>query len=189
LMSMLGSSILHQIIQSTLSDSPKLILKYLDIQLQNLMSNAGGRQGDGIDIVLCVFDRRENLLRIASTNRPYLMISNGVLSEFRGSRVAIGNSEQPGLNGLEEHTLTLGAADVMYFFTDGLTDQFDRNDRKKYSLKRLKDFLMQIHHLPMDLQQEKLEEEIGAWQSDTLQTDDMLLFGIRRREATITYTE
>jgi serine phosphatase RsbU (regulator of sigma subunit) len=179
LMSMLGSSILHQIVQSTLADSPKLILKYLNIHLQQVLQSSGRNAHDGIDLALCIYDPKTSVIKISSTNRPYIVIRQGQLMEFRGSRSLVGSNLGIDRREFEDHELELQKEDVLYFFTDGVTDQFDQADQKKFSLKRLREFLALNHKLKMEDQGRLLAEKLQEWKGTNSQTDDMLLIGLR----------
>jgi serine phosphatase RsbU (regulator of sigma subunit) len=178
LMSMLGSSLLHQIIQSTLADSPRLILKYLDLQLQTILSSSGQQNGDGMDLTLCVIDELTATATVSSTNRPYLLIRNNEVVEYRGPRVQISKGYR-GQNDFQDHKIQLLHDDVLYLFTDGITDQFDWQDQKKYSLKRLKNYLIDIHPARMSDQLIMMDRELSQWKGANIQTDDILIMGFR----------
>jgi serine phosphatase RsbU (regulator of sigma subunit) len=177
-MSMLGSSLLNLIVQSTFADSPKLILKYLDLQITQMLTRGRDDSREGMEIVLGVFDKAANSLKVASTNRPYFLYRDEHFEEFKGSKGFIGKSlteKRP----FEEQVHAILPGDCFYFFTDGITDQFDAHNKKKYTIRRLREFTHDIHKLDMYIQQSLLDKELELWRGDTIQTDDMLLMGIR----------
>ncbi|MBQ5576453.1 MAG: hypothetical protein IIT37_10450, partial [Bacteroidales bacterium] len=60
-------------------------------------------------------------------------------------------------------------------------DQFGMVDgrKKKYLVKRFKDFLLQIYTFDMKEQERRLEENLAQWRGDLKQLDDVLVFGTR----------
>jgi serine phosphatase RsbU (regulator of sigma subunit) len=180
LMSMMGSSILNQIVQSTLSDSPKLILKYLDLQIIDMLSRGGKDMKEGMEMILAVVDHQNNKVRVSSANRPFLIWTGASLLEYKATKAFIGHSlteKRP----FEETTVELSDMDTFYFFTDGITDQFDCNNEKKYGLRRLKQFISDFASLELKEQEELFQKEMRAWMGNTPQTDDMLLVAIKAK--------
>jgi serine phosphatase RsbU (regulator of sigma subunit) len=69
--------------------------------------------------------------------------------------------------------------DIIYFFTDGYHDQFGGPNEKKFSTKRLRKKLHEIHALPMAEQKAELEKTMVSWKGNFEQLDDILVMGIR----------
>jgi len=67
----------------------------------------------------------------------------------------------------------------VYMFSDGIVDQFDENNRKKFSRKRLKEILQRVYKLPMDKQKEELQTATKNWQGNNRQTDDITIIGFK----------
>jgi len=64
--------------------------------------------------------------------------------------------------------------------TDGYADQFGGEKGKKLMTKNFKDFLLQIHTLPMPMQQDELDKKIVTWMGkEHAQVDDILVIGIK----------
>jgi serine phosphatase RsbU (regulator of sigma subunit) len=77
------------------------------------------------------------------------------------------------------HTLQLQKGDIIYALTDGFQDQFGGSKGKKFKIKNLKELLLQIAHLPMHEQEQKLAEEFATWKGSNEQVDDVCLIGVR----------
>jgi len=107
---------------------------------------------------------------------------NGIVSEIKGDRFPIGGM-QHAMKGREiqftNHCIKIRKEDSIFFYSDGLTDQFGGPDDKKFSQRRVKDLLLDNQHLPMQEQKELLENTIEQWMNNKEQTDDILLIGIR----------
>jgi len=69
--------------------------------------------------------------------------------------------------------------DVFYFYTDGYTDQFGGEKGKKFSSKRLKEHLLNMHQLTIADQKQNLSQTMSNWMKTLEQIDDMLVIGIK----------
>jgi serine phosphatase RsbU (regulator of sigma subunit) len=69
----------------------------------------------------------------------------------------------------------------LYLFSDGITDQFGGEHKRKFSKKRLADLLAEVAHLPCQVQQQRIADALAQWQGNRPQLDDQLLIGIVHR--------
>jgi hypothetical protein len=58
-------------------------------------------------------------------------------------------------------------------------DQFGGEKGKKFMRKRLKETLLNIYHLPMKEQKQKLDHTFEQWKGDQEQIDDVVMIGFR----------
>jgi ligand-binding sensor domain-containing protein/serine phosphatase RsbU (regulator of sigma subunit) len=183
LMAMVGTTLLNQMVVERGLVSPAAILAELDGAVRRLLrqdqdANQTGA-ADGMDIILCRFDRTHGGLTLAGARRPlYVVTAEGVLTEYRGSRRAIGG--RPGRHGLsfEETHLVVERPVNVYLTTDGLADQPDAGHRK-FGTARLRTWLQQVAALPLALQGEQLTAVLTAHMGAEPQRDDITLVGVR----------
>lgn len=100
------------------------------------------------------------------------------LIEFKPDKMPVGKHD----NDKESFTLNttiLQKGDVIYTLTDGFPDQFGGEKGKKYMIKNLKELLLQIAHLPVLEQEQKLAEEFDKWKGTNEQIDDVCIIGVR----------
>lgn len=179
LLSMMGSSLLTQIVQSTLADSPALILKYLDIQMSEMLNREKNESSDGMEIVMFVFDKQMRQIKLCSVNRKYILQRQGVFQEHRGTRYYIGKGTVKDVE-LKDERFDLAAGDSLYLFTDGITDQYDATNQKKFGAKQLVPLLERVSLLDDSVERGRLiDQAITRWQGDTGQTDDILLMAFK----------
>lgn len=76
-------------------------------------------------------------------------------------------------------TIQLHEGDIIFAFSDGFVDQFGGSRGKKYTSKRLKNFLLSIAHHPLDKQRELIEMEFLSWKGGREQIDDVCLMAIK----------
>ena len=69
--------------------------------------------------------------------------------------------------------------DMVYMFTDGIVDQFGGPNDRKFMRKNLRALLLDVAHVPVDVQQEMVAERLNSWRGATPQLDDICLLGLR----------
>lgn len=92
-MSMVGISLLHQIVNEKTIKNPPEVLTELDKQIIRSLKQKGaeGESSDGMDIALVDINKKNNLLRFAGANRPIYILQNGELKTIDGSKYPIGS--------------------------------------------------------------------------------------------------
>src|SRR5207247_428490 len=98
--------------------------------------------------------------------------------EFKGSKNTLGGLRS-GEKKFEEIKMNYQENDMVYLFTDGITDQFGGDNNKKLSIKRLRELLLSINLLPVHEQKQKVDAKITGWVGRNEQTDDITLIGIK----------
>jgi serine phosphatase RsbU (regulator of sigma subunit) len=182
-MSIVGISLLNQIIREPGFEKPSAILCELDRRLNNQLDFglAEDHSREGMDITLCTFNRNTGELVFCSAGRPVLFIHDYAITELKGSRAYVGKDYLQ-REDFTDVTLNLQPNDTVYLLTDGFTDQFDLTDKRKYGITRLKQFLLEIFAVEMSGQLELIKNEFITWQGSTFQTDDVLIVGFRYKK-------
>ncbi len=180
-MSLVGSSLLKEIVYTRQITSPEQILIELDEGVKETLKQHDTHNQDGMDLALCVIDYEENTLEYAGAKNPLVMILDNELHVFKGDRYGIGGIDKAHRHkDFHKHHIDLQKGATFYIFSDGFQDQFGGSEGRKYGLKQLKDFLFSIHYLPFAEQEKKLAEELTNWQgTKEHQTDDVLVIGFR----------
>jgi len=179
-MSMLGSSLLNEIITKPEINHTDLVLN----ELRNGIIQALNQEGketetkDGMDIALVAYDYKNNIVEFSGANNPLYFIRNNELIEYKADKMPVGLYERK-QEPFSRTEISVEKGDVLYIFSDGFADQFGGPNGKKYMYKRFKEFLLSIHHLPMSEQASLLEKEILEWRGELEQIDDHIVIGIR----------
>ncbi len=71
------------------------------------------------------------------------------------------------------------SGDMIYLFSDGVTDQFGGPNGKKFGYRQLKELLSKLQKDPPETQKQKFIATIESWMEGQDQIDDLLLIGIR----------
>jgi ligand-binding sensor domain-containing protein/serine phosphatase RsbU (regulator of sigma subunit) len=186
-MSMLGSALLNEIINSIEDLQANLILNELRDQVMVSLRQTGTLEEtkDGMDIALCILDRNNMLLQYAGGNNPLYIIRNNELIEVKPDLMPIGISSSAGKS-FTNHEVPVRKGDALYMFSDGYADQFGGPDRKKFMISRFKKLLLDIQNKIMFEQKEILEHTLNDWMGLTgkshvkhEQLDDITVMGIK----------
>ncbi len=178
-MSMIGNSILNEIILTKKITSPSAILSSLNRSIFKVLKQNTSESRDGMDMALCMIDPKNNTLTYSGANRELLLIRNGELIEYKPTKNAIGGFTDSNTI-FKETVIDIQPNDLFYMTTDGYADQFGGEKGKKLMTKNFKDFLLQIHTLPMQVQQDELDKKIQSWMGNAhAQVDDILVIGIK----------
>jgi phosphoserine phosphatase RsbU/P len=179
LMSILGITLLNEIILNEHIISPEKILENLRTRIVlTLGQRMGyGRIKDGIEGSVICFDYESRKVQYSGSFNPLVLIHNHEITEIKGDRIPIGYYEVKGNFTL--HELSLEPKDTIYLFSDGLIDQFGGPCNKRFMVKYLKEILLANHDKTMARQREILTDELYNWKGKSVQTDDILVMGIR----------
>lgn len=197
-MSMLGITLLNDLIGDDCSDSPNTILEKLRVKVKEMLTQEGGmeEQKDGMDMALVVINKRSWELHFAGANMPLYLIRDKNLHDVEGleAYASTGNNDyqlyeikgdkQPIGAHWEErsfskHSLPLKENDSVYIFSDGYVDQFGGEDRKKFKSMNFKRLLLSLQDKSMEHQLRILEDTFEAWKGDGDQIDDVSVIGVR----------
>jgi ligand-binding sensor domain-containing protein/serine phosphatase RsbU (regulator of sigma subunit) len=179
-MSLISSSILNEAVEEHISqNNPAKMLEHLRYEINvRLTQNTTDQLNDGLDISLICYDKQKSTIEYVNANRPLYIISNDELITLASENVNIGgyadfNSVIP------SKTITVKKDDLLFLFTDGITDQFGGDRNKKYNPARFRQFLLMNNQLQLKNLKAKLVHDISDWQGSFEQTDDILVVGLK----------
>ncbi|TAE47899.1 MAG: HAMP domain-containing protein [Cytophagales bacterium] len=179
-MSMIGNELLNEIIHlKKIIDTDKILYE-LHHDLIRLLRQTDSENKDGMDIVLCAWDKVNNIVEFSGAYNPIIYIQNGLLYEIKGTKQPIGgwNPKLSDRN-YQKHTIEITSSTMFYLLSDGYQDQFGGEKGRKYMLKNMKEVFLEINHLAMDEQQRILAMNFFEWLGKERQIDDVLLMGVR----------
>ncbi|MBN8702170.1 MAG: SpoIIE family protein phosphatase [Bacteroidetes bacterium] len=181
-MTFIGNNSLSQIVVEGKTTEPVQILTELDKKITATLKQEKATLAlvqDGMDLSLLKVNKETKEFIFTSAKRSAILIRNtGELQELKGSKFSLG-----GIHVAEklfyEQQIKYKEGDMIYLFTDGYIDQFGVKSDKKFMIKRFRELLSTIYHLPLNEQRQKLEFVIEQWKGNIQQTDDILVMGIK----------
>jgi serine phosphatase RsbU (regulator of sigma subunit) len=178
-MSLLATQLLNGSVKNPDINSPGELMCYMNTRIsKDLNKSSKERINDGLDIAVCAIDFSRNVVYYSGANRPLWILRENSIEETEPTRASIG-AYTPENQEFITHTLSLKKGDRIYLFTDGITDQFGNGTNKKFTKKRLKEFLLSTSHLNMNDQYARFTILMNEWQGNMEQTDDMMMIGIK----------
>jgi len=182
-MSMIGNTLLNEIIHEDKLFSPSQILEKLHEGVCFALKQGKDQEhsrDDGMDITVCCYDKEKNNLQISCANHQALIIRDGEPEVIEGDIYSIGGAfmDLPDVK-YTDNTIDIEKGLTLYMFSDGYYDQFGGQDGSKYMVSRFKELLAKNSSLSMDEQQTSLEKEFEDWKGSNNQVDDVLVVGVR----------
>ena len=185
MMSMLGNTLLRDIVDKNQETDPKNILLQLDTEITKILNQKSSKNRDGMDMSVVVIDQTQKTLSFAGANHKMIYVENGETFIVSGDRFGIGGNHRRKNKtvAFSNYTVDISGENppIFYLFTDGFRDQFGGQENKKFSLSRLANLLNSICQTSCSEQHQVLSDALKGWMSEAkeTQTDDILLLGFR----------
>ncbi len=196
-MSILGITALNDIVSRHRTNNPKEILNHLRQSVIETLSqnNSENIHKDGIDLGLCVYNSKSQLLQFAGAGlnlwlvnqksepdfinaSSSLLYEDYKLQEVKGDLMPVGQTHR--MKPFTNHSITINPNFTsIYIATDGFADQIGDLSGKKFKTSSLKMLILKNISLPMNEQREVFESKFDQWKGAHYQIDDFTLLGIR----------
>jgi len=181
MLSVLGISLLNYVIQKDynnvgdyLTELDKKWIETFNNELHDSQFN-----NDWLEITIVSYNKQTKEFQYACGGGEFAIYQNNSINLYKGNNFPIGGWQIEKNRMFETYKLSLDENAKLYFFSDGIKHQFDSDNYKKFSKKRLLNALDQSSTLAMEHQQELLELVFNEWKGTSKQTDDVTLIGIK----------
>jgi serine phosphatase RsbU (regulator of sigma subunit) len=180
LMSVLGKSLLSQIINEKGITEPSQILSQLNQGIILALNQKATSGNDGMDVAIVQIKKSANglLAEFCGANRPLFILRNGKVNEIKGNKNPIGGHHSD-INQLYlPFSLNLESGDRLFLTTDGFLDQFGGPDNKKLMRKRFIAEIESMAELPFKKYQQRLDDFFLSYKGLNEQIDDVCVLGL-----------
>jgi serine phosphatase RsbU (regulator of sigma subunit) len=178
-MSMIGYNILDEIVARGITRAD-LMLDELHKGVRYALNQDTTDNKDGMDLAMCVVNRKEKRVEYAGAKNPLVYIKNGEAFQIKGDKNPIGGIQTENARKFENHIVPIEEPTWFYIFSDGFTDQFGGQHGRKFLIKNFRNLLLDIHQKPMEEQREILNTRIEEWMGDKYkQVDDIIIIGFK----------
>lgn len=200
-LSILGISYLNEIANmNNCNDASEILGKLRSALIFSLhQKGTEGETQDGLEVALCILDMENKSLQYAGANRPLYLVrkiegDNDITLQANGNDVVENGDYQmlkykpdtmpigiyyDGVSPFTNNTIPIQSGDSIYLFTDGYVDQIGGPKRKTFRVKYFRELLFEIQDKEMNEQKAILEQNISQWQGSLIQTDDILVIGMK----------
>lgn len=179
-MSMIGNTLLNKIVIEKKMLIPSGILKELHNDLLYSLTQSGRLFENSMDVSLCRIDLTKRMATFSLANQRAYVIQNGKLLVLSGSLFSTGEIFPQNHNIIfEDFEIPLEKETTVYLLSDGYTDQYSETESKKFGLPRFEKTLMEIVHLSIPEQRDRLNSLMGDWIGKGRQTDDITVIGFK----------
>lgn len=180
LMSMIGNTLLNEIIITKDIHSPSKILEEMNHSINhsiNRETDLTQSQDDGMDMSICCIDTEKKIITVAAAYHHMIVIQDDKMQIITGAIHSVGGllsgRVQPTY---DEVILPLKKDTVFYLFSDGFYDQFNPVSTKM-GFDDFSRALYKNHKMPMADQKINLLEKFKEWKGSFSQLDDILVMG------------
>lgn len=178
-LSVVGNSLLTQIINEKKITDPGKILDCLHEEMINTLNQRNSESTDGMDVSIGSLNFDTKILKYAGANRPLWIIRDHEIIIYPANKFPIGGLQISHEEDFTSHEIQLFENDTFYLFSDGYADQFGGEYGKKLMTKKFKEILLSIQSLNMVDQKDNLRELFEDWKGNHEQVDDVLVIGVR----------
>lgn len=178
-MSMLGISALYEIFGHIQNRKSSFIMEEMRKMVKNLLQQKISNisySNDGIDLAICVINKKTKVLDYCGANIPLIIIRDGLLKEYSPDRNPVGIYLKE--EDFHSQIIQLYSFDKIYLSSDGFTSQFGDVNRTKFKMFRYRKMLEENYSLPMKTQCSRYENIFNHWKGNNIQFDDILVIGV-----------
>lgn len=179
-MSMIGNSLLNEVIIEDKVEEPAKVLNKLRELLVKALKQQGGEAEakEGMDIALCKLDLDNNIVEYAGAFNPLFHVRDGKLTEYKPDSQPIGVYSGGGAP-FTNHKIKLKPKDMLYISSDGYPDQFGGPKGKKFLKRRFVELLLKVSDKPINEQEKTMKSVFENWKGEEDQIDDVCVMGVR----------
>ncbi|NLR93213.1 MULTISPECIES: tetratricopeptide repeat protein [Flammeovirga] len=184
-MSMIGNTLLNEIINQKQVFEPSKILDMLNEGVIDALHQENKSNDDGMDVCLCMVEKTvagATKVVFSGAKRPlYVKEPGGTeLLEYKGDNKSIGgvHRRKSSKVSFTNTVINVDPGTTIYLTTDGLQDQNNKNGRK-FGKIQLTDLLFANAEKPMLEQKSALEKALTEHMGEIPQRDDITILGVR----------
>ena len=175
---------MNEIVQREEITRANHILNELRYQIKHSLRQQGhpDESKDGIDMAICVIDRKSRQMQYSGVNNPLYLIKEvegtPKLHEIKADKMPVGYYRGKD-ESFTNRDISLESGDAFYLFSDGFIDQKGGGDNRKFMRRNFKELLLEIHEESMYEQKRILDKRLSKWMDGREQLDDILVVGVR----------
>jgi len=182
-MSLIASRLLNEIINERLILETDLILTKLNHEVRKALKQDETNNNDGMDVVITRLEKLDDneyqvLFSGAKRDLIYYNSKSNEINRLKADRKGIGGRSKNIDYKFTRKTLNLLSSDILYLFSDGITDQNNEN-RKRYGTDQLIEELNKIKTKTVGDQKLHIENTFKKYKGNEEQRDDICMLFLK----------
>ena len=178
-LSLVGNNALSRAVIDEKLTNPSEIMDRMNSFVKNtLKQNNEEALRDGMEVGVCHINKKSNTIEFAGATRSIIHVSKTEVKMTAGDKCTVGSYQPHVKVAPQTHVLAAVKGDMIYLFSDGITDQFGGPNNKKIKKEIFAD-LPEIFSQDMPTQKQHFEMKLKNWQGKNEQTDYLVLIGYR----------
>jgi serine phosphatase RsbU (regulator of sigma subunit) len=182
-MSMIGSTLLKDIVVDSQISEPEKVLEMLDSEIRELLQQKNqGATEDGMDIALIRIDHAMKRLIFCGANQHIYIVREGEVESIGGTPRSIGGLTKAGTNTPYTRTeLSLNEISAVYLSSGGMEDQLGGKSSTKFGSDG---FVQVLKENGGKVEAPAFSQILSDWKGQQIQTDDICILGIQIMKTT-----
>ncbi len=178
LMVMMGYTLLYQIFAKGIN-VPSQILESLRQEIIHsfIDQTDENKVYSGVDMALCSFDIKNKKLLFSGAYLPLVIARDNDLLILSYTHTTVGYCDY--MKEFSDQEVEIKDGDMVYLFTDGYYDQFNKDMTSKFYKKSFYELIRSIASLSIKEQYKIIKETFEKWKGDGQQTDDITVLGVK----------
>ncbi|MHC1704163.1 MAG: tetratricopeptide repeat protein [Tenuifilaceae bacterium] len=179
-MSLIGNTLLNQIVNEWHTNDPALILEYLHQKVRKALqqSETHSKSHASMDICLVRINIKDRKITFAGASRPLYIVRDGQMEKIPGDPKSVGGFQREAKRYFTNHEITLDGPSYLYLTTDGFIDQMN-SEKKKFGPRKLSSMFLENHERPMQNQRDLLVNTLELFKQEEEQIDDICILGLK----------
>ena len=181
-MSMMGSLLLDKIVQSDQLDTAKILEELNKEIITVLNQSSGGEIQDGMDISICLVDKKTKEMHFSGARNGIIIIQNGKPIRLQADLLPVGGHYSSGKKKLNRtyntQSISLSNTDWVFMYSDGFHDQLDGKTFNSLGIDEFENTLQELAADPNNAKG-KLQKQFDQWRGEMAQLDDILVLGFQ----------
>jgi tetratricopeptide (TPR) repeat protein len=181
-MSTLGSLLLDKIVNNTTLKPSEILIQLNNEIIRILHQQAGGELQDGMDLSVCLIDKKNGIIEYSGARNGIIVVSNNEAKRYKANPLPVGGNYLkkgvPVERNFKTESVVLNNNDWVFMYTDGFIEQIGGTENQPMNYEQFEKHLINTTSLNSDEEKTSLlKSELAKWSSNNEQTDDVLVIG------------
>ena len=181
IMTMIAATSLNRAVHETGYGDPGALLGRMNVLVRNTlrMRDEGRLFDDGLDMGVCLVNRKTRKAIFAGARIPVFILSNHELTWIKGDTESLGYKSSNPNHVFRNNHFDVPESSSLYLSTDGLIEQIGGDKRLPFGRAGFSRFIRDNGARPMIEQRDRLLDVFVHYRSGEDQRDDVTVLGVR----------